>query len=85
MSNDTRCSWDSRYGATKWYYKSDGKKYRSKQDFCSLKCKTQYDDRYGIDWEEDKWGWGEWFVFVIVAFFVLLYIFSKIIKIINNI
>jgi len=55
MAEQDLCTWCNNYGASTWKRKnSNNKDEVTRQKFCSLKCKTQYDDRYGIDWVEES-------------------------------
>jgi hypothetical protein len=49
MSN---CTWCNGPDGQKWSQEIDGKKFVSSQLFCSLKCKTEYEDQYGITWKK---------------------------------
>lgn len=46
------CTWCSGPGGVKWSTEIDGKKFVSKQLFCSLRCKSEYDDEYSITWQK---------------------------------
>lgn len=75
MADQKECTWCGKYGGTTWTKTiDDDKKLNSKQKFCCLKCKTQYDDRYGIDWVEEKSSKGYLTVIVIL---IILYILSQ--------
>jgi hypothetical protein len=74
MSDQDKCTWCNNYGASTWNRKFNNKNERTKQKFCCLKCKTQYDDRYGIDWVEEKKANGFLILIIIVA---ILYFLSK--------
>ena len=55
MTNSEKCHWCSKPGASTWNSDINPKtmqkrKHRSVQKFCCLKCKTEFDDRYGITW-----------------------------------
>ena len=50
--NMSNCTWCNGPDGSKWNAESDGKKYVSKELFCSLKCKTEYDNQYGVTWEK---------------------------------
>ena len=52
MSDSEKCHWCSNYGASTWTRDINNVKHESVQKFCSRKCKTEYDDRYGITWEK---------------------------------
>jgi hypothetical protein len=49
MSN---CTWCNGPNGGKWNVEKDGKKFKSKELFCSLKCKSEYDNEYGVTWEK---------------------------------
>jgi hypothetical protein len=52
MSDTEKCDWCSNYGASTWTREINKVKHDSVEKFCSRKCKTEYDDRYGIEWEK---------------------------------
>ena len=52
MSKNEECHWCSNYGASTWTADINNVKHNSDQKFCSLKCKTEFDDRYGITWKK---------------------------------
>jgi hypothetical protein len=56
MSNEVQCHWCSNYGARTFSYELNKKKFISTTQFCSRKCLTEYDDRYGVDYAEEKTG-----------------------------
>jgi hypothetical protein len=75
MANENECTWCGNYGGSTWTKTIDkNKKLNSKQKFCCLKCKTQYDDRYGIDWIEDQ---SKNRILIIIVIIIILYILSK--------
>jgi hypothetical protein len=75
MADQEKCTWCGNYGGTTWSRTiGEKKKQNSKQKFCSLKCKTQYDDRYGIEWVEEKSTNG---CLVFIVILIVLYILSK--------
>jgi hypothetical protein len=75
MANQMECTWCRNYGASPYVSQIDSKrKLVSKQNFCCLKCKTQYDDRYGIEWIEEKKS-NSGIILIIVL--IILYILSQ--------
>ena len=50
--NMSNCTWCNGPDGSKWNVEIDGKKFKSQQLFCSLKCKSEYDNEYGINWEK---------------------------------
>jgi hypothetical protein len=74
MADQDLCTWCNNYGASTWSRKINNKNQVTKQKFCCLKCKTQYDDRYGIDWVEEKKANG-FLIFIIIV--IILYVLSQ--------
>jgi hypothetical protein len=54
MAENVKCDWCQNYGASTWTKTIDKIKLTSKQKFCSLKCKTEFEDRWNIEWIEEK-------------------------------
>jgi hypothetical protein len=75
MADNVRCDWCNNYGASTWTRTIDKKKSTSVQKFCSLKCKTQFEDRRNIDWVQEKEKKGSWLVVLIIIF--ILYALSN--------
>jgi hypothetical protein len=75
MAGNVRCDWCNNYGASTWTMTIGKKKSTSVQKFCSLKCKTQFEDRRSIDWVQEKEKKGGLILFIIIIF--LLYVISQ--------
>ena len=49
MANNI-CDWCNKSPGSSWPKTINGQKYESEEKFCSLKCKSQYEDNYSITW-----------------------------------
>ena len=75
MANQEKCTWCGNYGGTTLTRTiGNNKKQNSKQKFCCLKCQTQYDDRYGIEWVDEKSTNG---CLIIIVILIVLYFLSN--------
>jgi hypothetical protein len=72
MPESIKCNWCNNYGASAWTKTIDKKKFTSKQKFCSLKCKSEFEDRRNIEWKEETN-----YLWVIIAIIIVLSILSK--------
>ena len=51
MANNI-CDWCNKYPGNQYTKTVNGQKYKSEEKFCSLKCKSQYEDNYSITWKK---------------------------------
>ena len=72
MANTGKCEWCNRPDASSWEREVDGKKYSSKEKFCSRKCMEEYSDRYPIEWSKKS----NTFLIVIVVI-IIIYILGQ--------
>lgn len=54
MAENHKCDWCNNYGASHYTRTINKKTQRSTQKFCSLKCKTEFEDRRDVEWIEEK-------------------------------
>jgi hypothetical protein len=76
MAENVRCNWCNNFGASTWTRTIDKKKFTSRQKFCSLRCKTEFEDRREVDWIPEKGKKGSQ-VLMLVTFIYILYMLSK--------
>jgi hypothetical protein len=75
MAEQIKCAWCQKSGASTWSKPLDKNiSYVSKQHFCCLKCQTEYDDRYGIQWNEVKKNSGITPMGYLIIILVILYL-----------
>lgn len=53
MANNL-CDWCNIYPGSQYTKTVNGQKYESEEKFCSLKCKSQYEDNYSITWKKSS-------------------------------
>jgi hypothetical protein len=72
MSNRL-CDWCNQNPGSTWTREIEGKKYESQEKFCSLKCKSQYEDRYSISWKKKTSGG----IIAVIVIIIIIYILSQ--------
>jgi hypothetical protein len=74
MAENLKCDWCNNYGASHYSRTSNKKIQRSKQKFCSLKCKTEFEDRRDVEWIEEKKSNA---IGIIILIIIVIYILSN--------
>jgi hypothetical protein len=70
MSNNL-CVWCQAREGNPWTQKINNKTHISIERFCSLKCKTQYEDRYSINWKKKSTNWVGIIIFIVILYYLL--------------
>jgi hypothetical protein len=66
------CDWCNQNPGSTWTRENNGKTYESQEKFCSLKCKSQYEDRYTITWKKKSSNY-----IALIIIIIVIYILSK--------
>jgi len=71
MSNNL-CAWCHAREGNTWNVKINNQSHNSKEKFCSLKCKTEYEDRFSITWEKKtSTNWLGLIILGVILYFLL--------------
>lgn len=76
MEKNYQCSWCNNYGAESWEKKVGKETYVSVEKFCCLKCKSQYETNYNIEWKKNSQDTSKVF-WIFVFILILLYLLSQ--------